>query len=579
MDAENARRAEVSRLVQNKKRGIEVALGQRKADLVLKNASYVNVFSRECCVADIAVFQGRIVGLGTYEGDQEVDLTGCVVIPGLIDPHIHLESSMANPAEFAKAVLPHGTTTVVADPHEITNVMGEDGMEYMLQSTEGLPLDVFLTLPSCVPATPFDENGANIDYRAFASYYSHPRVVGLAEMMNYEGVCACDDEVLERIVTAELHGKVVDGHAPGLMGRKLNAYVSAGVYSDHENSAFEEAMEELRLGANIMIREGTAAHNLEQLMPLVQESYADRLMFCCDDKHPNDLLKRGHIDAIVRLAIAWGADPITAIRIATYNAAHYFNLKGYGAIACGYVADLVVLDSLENFNVLSVYKKGKLVYASGETLPFEKPQVDGGLFERAHRTFDMPQLTVARFCGDGERGVVGVVPEELVTDNCGYAHAIDTESDILKIAVAERHRGTGHVGWGYIKGYGLKAGAIATSISHDSHNLIIVGANEGDMAVAGNYVAQMQGGIAVVQDGQVIASVVLPVAGLMSDEPLEVVNAKLEAAKQAAFALGVGEGVDPFMTLSFMSLPVIPALRITTRGVFDVFAQAYLSAD
>ena len=575
MTSKDSSQEEVSALVQAKMRDIEVAQGRRKADLVLKNTTYVNVFSRELCCGDIAISCGRIVGIGSYQGEQEVDYSGRVVIPGLIDPHIHLESAMASPAEFAKAVLPHGTTSVVTDPHEITNVMGEDGLEYMLQSTEGLPLDVFFTLPSCVPATPIDENGASIDYHAFTSYYQHPRVLGLAEMMNYEGVCSNDAEVIERIVLAELYNKRVDGHAPGLAGQKLAAYVSAGVYSDHESSNAEEALEKLRLGMHIMIREGTAAHNLAQLMPLIQEQYADRLMFCCDDKHPNDLLEKGHIDAIVRSAISQGANPITAVRIATYSAANYFGLRGYGAIANGYKADLVVLDSLEHFNVLAVYKAGKLTYSDAKVSPFSRPRINERLYERAHHSFNMPTLTAASFSEDCERGVLGIIPNELITNDCGFARNIDVSNDILKIAVVERHRATGHIGLGYIHGYGLKAGAVATSISHDSHNLIIVGADENDMALAGNCVAQMQGGIAVVCDGRIVASVALPVAGLMSDQSLEDINAQLEQAKRAAFDLGVCENVDPFMTLSFMSLTVIPTLRITTRGVFNVLSQSY----
>ena len=470
----------INRKLLKKQRIIAAAAGREPADLVLKNATFVNVFSNELSTMDIAVAEGLIVGMGSYQGRSEVDCTGKIVLPGFLDAHIHLESSLVSPTEFVKAVLPHGTTTVVTDPHEIANVMGTDGIEYMLQATEDLPVDVRFMLPSCVPATPLDESGAILDYRAIDSFYDHPRVQGLAEMMNFVGAINGDEQTVEKIVAAQAHHKKIDGHAPDLQGNDLNAYIAAGVYSDHECHDVKDAIAKLERGQFIMIREGTAARNLEALMPLLTGKYADRCMFCTDDKHPNDLLEKGHIDYIVKKAISLGADPITAVKVACH------------------------------------------------------------------------------------------------TVDAGYSDRIDVEYDVLKIAVVERHKNTHHIGIGYIQGYGLKSGAVATSISHDSHNIIVVGTNETDMAAAVNRVVELNGGIVVWDGGQSVAEVPLSIAGIMSDEPLVTVNEKLETAKDAAHKLGVNPGIDPFMTLSFMALPVIPSLRITTRGVFDVTTQSYV---
>ena len=566
----------INRKQLKKQRIIAVAAGREPADLVLKNATYLNVFSNELCRGDIAVAEGLIVGMGEYRGAVEVDVSGKVVCPGLIDAHIHLESSLVSPAEFAKAVLPHGTTTIITDPHEIANVLGTDGIEYMLEATEGLPIDVHFMLPSCVPATPLDEAGAHLDYRAIDSFYDHPRVLGLAEMMNYVGVVAGDSEAIEKIVASQSHHKKIDGHAPGLSGSDLNAYIAAGVYSDHECATFENALEKLQKGQFIMIREGTAAKNFDALAPLLVPQYYSRCMFACDDKHPSDLLEDGHIDYIVRKAIAAGVDPIIAVKTASHHAARYFLLNNKGAIAPGYLADFVIVDDLRSFNVLDVYKRGRLCCSGGEVVPFEKPQVDEALARNARHTFHVSKLTADDFRDARPRGVLGMLPGEIITTDEGYADHIDTAQDILKIAVIERHKNTHHIGVGYIKGYGLKRGAVATSISHDSHNIIVVGANEADMAFAANRVVENCGGITVVEDGRVTGDVVLEIAGLMSDRPLTEINAELEAAKAAALALGVNPGVDPFMTLSFMALPVIPQLRLTTRGVIDVNTQQYV---
>lgn len=566
----------INRKLLKKQRIIAAAAGREPADLVLKNATFVNVFSNELSNMDIAVTEGLIVGMGSYHGREEVDCTGKIVLPGFLDAHIHLESSLVSPTEFVKAVLPHGTTTVVTDPHEIANVMGTDGIEYMLQATENLPVDVRFMLPSCVPATPLDESGAILDYRAIDSFYDHPRVQGLAEMMNFVGAINGDEQTVEKIVAAQAHHKKIDGHAPDLVDNDLNAYIAAGVYSDHECHDLKDALAKLERGQFIMIREGTAARNLEALMPLLSSQYADRCMFCTDDKHPNDLLEKGHIDYIVKKAISLGADPITAVKVACHNAARYFLLNNRGGISPGYLADFVIIDNFRAFNIQQVYKKGVLMVDHGEVRGFPAPEIEPYLVERAHKTFHVAALTAEDFAEKRPRGVIGMVDGEITTVDAGYSDRIDVDYDILKIAVVERHKNTHHIGIGYIQGYGLKSGAVATSISHDSHNIIVVGTSEADMAAAVNRVVELNGGI-VVWDGEApIAEVPLAIAGIMSDEPLVTVNEKLERAKEVAHTLGVNPGIDPFMTLSFMALPVIPSLRITTRGVFDVTTQSYV---
>ena len=551
-----------------KQRIIAVAAGREKADLVLKNAKYLNVFSNEFLCGDIAVANGLIAGVGKYDGKTEIDVSGKLVLPGFIDAHIHLESSMVTPAEFAKAVVAHGTTTVITDPHEIANVLGIDGVEYMIQASQNLPIDVHFMMPSCVPATEIDESGAELDCKDIDLYLDNKKVLGLAEMMNYVGVINGDKNVLSKIVTSQAHHKKIDGHAPELSGNDLNAYIAAGVYSDHECSTFENALEKLRKGQFIMIREGTAAHNLKALMPLLTQQYYSRCMFATDDKHPSDLLHGGHIDYIVKQALKNGADPIVALKTATHHAARYFLLNNKGAIASGYLADIVVVDNLEDFNVETVFKRGKLVF-DGEVKDFSAPTVDEKLAEKCFDTFHLDSVTPSSFKVDGKLGLIGLVGGELLTRNIGTADKIDVENDILKIACIERHKGTNHIGVGYVKGYSLKSGAVATSVAHDSHNIITVGCNDDDIAVAVNAIRDSKGGIAVVENGKIKALLELPIAGLMSDEPLTTVNEKLEKAKSSAYELGADKSIDPFMTLSFLSLPVIPSLRITTKGVFD----------
>ena len=556
---------------------IDVAAGRKKADLVLKNATYVNVFSGELETCDIAVAEGLIVGLGSYEGHVEADMTGKIVCPGFIDAHIHLESSLVTPSEFVRAVIPHGTTTVITDPHEITNVMDTQGIDYMLAATENLPVDTLFMIPSCVPASPMDESGADLDYRDIDSFFEHPRVLGLAEMMNFPGIISADSRTVAKIIASQAHHKKIDGHAPGLTGKDLNAYIAAGVYSDHECADMEDALAKLKLGQFIMIREGTAARNLEALIDLVKSpKYFDRCMFCTDDKHPSDLLEKGHIDYICREAVRMGADPIQTVQVACLHAARYFLLNNRGAIAPGYLADFAIVEDLKDFNVTTVYKRGKLVYDNGKVMDFEKPEIPEHLDAQAHDTFHLPRLSAKDFAETRRKVIIGMIDGQIITEDKGYAEAVDIEKDILKMAVVERHKNTGHIGIGYLQGYGMKSGAVATSVSHDSHNIICVGTNDGDMAFAVNRIADNKGGIVVVKDGQVLEELPLEIAGLMSDKPLTEVNDLLEKAKAAAHSLGVGTGIDPFMTLSFMALPVIPTVRLTTRGVIDVNTQQYI---
>ena len=562
----------IEQKVQRKQRLVRVSLGQEKADLVLKNADYVNVFSGEICHGDIAVANGLVVGMDAhYEGETEVDVSGKIVAPGFIDAHIHLESSLVSPASFARAVVPHGTTTVVTDPHEIANVCGTAGMDYMLAATEGLPLDAHFMLPSCVPATPREETGAALSWRDINAYFDHPRVLGLAEMMNYPGILMGAQDPIEKIVVSQAHHKKIDGHAPGLSGKALNAYMSAGVYSDHECDTLENALEKLRKGQFIMIREGTAAQNLEALLPLLTEQYAHRCMFATDDKHPGDLMEKGHIDYIVRKAIRLGADPIIAIKVASHYAARYFLLNNKGAIAPGYLADFVVLDNLTDVNVEMVFKRGRQVW-DGREVALEDPPVDPDTLVAVTDTVHMPDLT-AETLRLGDAPLIGLIPGQIVTTNLGRAAQVNPAQDVLRMVVCERHHHTGHVACCYVQGYGLKRGAVATSVAHDSHNIIACGTNDGDILCAVNRLKVLGGGMTVAEDGAVVAELPLPLAGLMTDRPLAEVSDALETCKQAAVERGAHPGIDPFMTLSFASLPVIPTLRLTTLGVIDVETQ------
>ena len=592
------------------KKMMDVAAGRRKASLVLKGGTIVNVFTERTEIGDIAIEDGCIAGIGEYDGLVNVDMTGRYICPGFIDGHIHIESSMVSPPEFEKAVLPHGTTTVITDPHEIGNVAGCQGVDYMLKATEGLSLDAFFVMPSCVPSTGLDESGAVLGPEDIKPYYENSRVLGLAEVMNSVGVVAGQEDLMGKLTEAGRRGKVIDGHAPFLRGNELNAYVCSGVWSDHECSDAEEALEKLGRGQWIMIREGTAARNLEALMPLFEAPYYERCMLVTDDKHPGDLISMGHIDYIIRRAVSLGADPIRAIKMGTFNAARYFGLKDRGAVMPGLRADLAVLEDLKDIRVAAVYKDGVLTakegvclgagkekkrkYAAGEeprsgsredTESAEKTA--GGLetaFPRVFNSFHMDEVALEDLVlepkGAMER-VIQFKPHELLTEERlvpwqntpGLAPGVSLEQDIVKAAVFERHLHTGHKGLGFVGGYGLKKGAVATSVAHDSHNLIVVGTNDRDMVLAANAVRKNRGGLAVAAEGQVLGELALPIGGVMSWLSVEEVEEQLQALKVLTRQLGISSDIDAFMTLAFVSLPVIPKLRINTYGVIDVDRQ------
>lgn len=563
---------------------VAAATGSKKAELVLKNAQIVNVFTQSVETRDIAIEGGYIVGIGNYEGITEKDLGGAYVCPGFLDGHIHIESSMTSPGEFERAVVPHGTIAVITDPHEIANVAGTAGIRFMMQSAQKLDLDVYFMLPSCVPATDLDESGAELLARDLEPFYADEKVLGLAEMMNAFGVTHGDKGCFEKLVQARSLKKAIDGHAPALSGKELNAYVTAGIRSDHECSDFEEAKEKFARGQWIMIRQGTAAKNLKALMGMFEDPYYQRCLLVTDDKHPGDLIRIGHIDAIIREAVSMGADPIRAIRMGTLNAAAYFGLHDMGAVAPGYKADLAVFDDLRTLNVKQVYKGGKLVAENGKMLHQKEKNTDWSteIKERVFHSFHRVPITVEELqlketTGTHQR-VIDMVAHELITKERieewkelpGVAPGVDISRDIVKLAAIERHKNTGHVGLGFLGKYGLKKGAVATSIGHDSHNLVIAGVTDEDMVLAGNRVIENGGGLAIALEGKVLADLPLPIGGLMADEPVEVVDEKLEHMKKLSVELGISEDIDAFMTLAFISLPVIPKLRLNTYGVVDV---------
>ena len=576
---------------------MDVASGRRKASLVLKGGTVVNVFTEKTEVADIAIEDGYIAGIGDYEGEHNVDLSGRYICPGFIDGHIHIESAMVSPPEFEKAVLPHGTTAVIADPHEIGNVAGCQGIDYMLETTKDLDLDVFIMMPSCVPATALDESGAVLGPEDLKPYYDNPRVLGLAEVMNSLGVVAGMDDLMGKLSDAGSRGMVIDGHAPFLEGNGLNAYVCAGVLSDHECSDIDEALKKLGRGQYIMIREGTAARNLEALMPLFAAPYYERCMLVTDDKHPGDLISMGHIDYMIRKAVSLGADPIKAIKMGTLHSARYFGLKDRGAVMPGLRADLAVLEDLKDFRVLAVYKDGKLAAEKGVCIQEkeDKSRELASAFPRVFDSFHLDEITLKDLelekKGTMQR-VIQFKPHELLTQERilpwpdddtaaaqGHrAQGVDLNEDIVKAAVFERHLHTGHTGIGFIGGYGLKKGAVATSVAHDSHNLIVIGTNDRDMVLAANAVRKNKGGLAVAVDGQVTGELALPIGGIMTQASVYEVESQLEKLKEQTRKLGISEDIDAFMTLAFVSLPVIPKLRINSYGVIDVDRQEVVEA-
>ncbi len=552
------------------KENIFVAQSNTLPQLVIKNASYLNVFTESFERADIAVNNGVIVGIGEYDGKVEIDGEGKTVVPSFIDGHTHLESSIISPKQYCKAVVPHGTVAVVADPHEITNVLGKAGFEYIYEETKNLPLDVYLMVPSCVPATPFDESGEELTLEDMEELLSKPRVLGLAEMMNFPGVLFGDDNVIEKLSLAKEQGKLIDGHAPSLSSKPLSAYVGAGISTDHECVSEEEAKEKISLGQYVMIREGTAGKNLEALKNLFKKPYCDRCMLATDDKHPGELDLDGHIDYIIRKAIRLGAEPVYAYKMASYNAALHFGLKGKGAIAPGFEASFVILDDVRNVKINSVYKKGERIdNRVGEIV--DSISEENPYRVQAYDTVHISEITPLSFKIKKEKEkVIGLVPQQIITTDEGYATELDTLQDICKLSVIERHKATGHMACAYLKGYGLKSGAVATSIAHDSHNIIVAGVSDEDMAMAVNRLSEIHGGMVVVENGEVLAELSLPLAGIMCDLDTNSAEKGLYLVKRSAYELGVQRNIDPFMTLSFASLAVIPTLRLTTKGVVDV---------
>lgn len=554
---------------------IATAAGRAPADLLLRDAKVVNVFNGEIMGCNVAVKNGVIVGVGDYDSALEcVELAGRFLLPGFIDGHIHIESSMLAPPAFAAAVLPRGTTAVIADPHEIANVAGLDGLSFMVETSQGLPLDFFYTIPSCVPASPLETPGSSLGAaevaRAFAMFPSSP---GLGEMMNYPGVLSGDGEVLAKILQARAGGHVVDGHAPLLQGRELNAYIAAGVSSDHECSTAAEAREKLRLGMAVQIREGSAAKNLLELLPVVNEYTCPLTFFCSDDRHPGDLLAEGGIDHILRQAVAAGLNPLQAVQMATFNVARHYRLASRGAVAPGYLADMVVVDDLEKFTVQMVFKEGKLVAREGEFLGKISPlKLPRQLVSSVHLPDLTGRLTAADNPEHGTRAkVITVQPGQLLTGVEHFtAEELKNAHDIACVAVVERHGKNGNVAAGFVRGFGPIKGALASTVAHDSHNLIVVGSGEKEMLQGAKSVAEVGGGLAVVGAGGGIKALLpLPVAGIISDQDGAFVAARHSLLATAAREIGCTLS-HPFMTLSFLALPVIPELKITDRGLVDV---------
>ena len=555
---------------------IRVAKGEIPADLLIKNTQVVNVFSGKIFTADVAITEKYIAGIGDYQtGKQIIDAKNLYLIPGLMDAHIHLESTLLTPSAFARAVLPHGTTSIFIDPHEIANVLGIKGINYMLKATENLPLNVFILVPSCVPATNLETSGASITAEKIAKLLQHPRVVGLAEMMNFPGVINADKTVLGKIMATHATQKVIDGHAPLLTGKMLQAYIGVGIDSDHETTQLNEAIEKLEAGMWLMLRQGTAAKNLLTLLPAVNSFTVHRCLLCCDDKEPTDLQKQGHIDHLIKLAIKAGINPIWAIKMATINCAQRFGIKRLGAIAPGYRADLVLVKNLKDFQIETVIKDGKVIFEKGELKLSLSPYIEPEVTNTVHLK-DISPDDFRIFVQGKKVRVIGLLPDQIITKHLikevtknREEIVADLEQDIIKIAVIERHHATGNIGLGLISGLGLKKGAIASSVSHDSHNIVVAGVNNQDMYIAVKAVEKMQGGFVLVENEMVKAGLALPIAGLISPLSAQEVGFHMKTLCQEAKNLGISLP-NPFLTLSFVALPVIPELRLTDKGLVDV---------
>lgn len=568
---------------------IEVAAGRKKADLVIKNGKIIDVFNADIINGDVAIVDGFIAGVGKYSGEREIDADGCYISPGLIDGHVHIESSMVTPQEFAKALLIHGVTSVISDPHEIANVAGKKGIQYMLESSKDLPVDIFIMLPSSVPAADFEHAGASLESEDLKPFYQEPRVLGLAEVMNFPGVKNADKKMLAKIKEAKKAGKRIDGHAAGLSADDLNVYMASGIRTDHECTTVMEARERLQKGMYLMIREGTVAKDLKNVIGAVNQQNSRRCLFVTDDKHLDDIMDEGSIDFNVKLAIQSGISPITAIQMATFNAAECYGLTNKGAVAPGYEADLLLIENLTEMSISTVFKSGREVVANSRLLP---NHLADSTTDIAHlsETVSFPELetTLLNLPLKGRKAnLIGIIPNSLVTHHIVEEVEVDEdgmfepsiEKDQLKVALIERHKMTGHIGLGIVKGLGLKSGAIASTVAHDSHNLVLCGTNDQDMILAANEIKKMQGGLIVVKNGYVLARLELPIAGLMSPLSYQEVYSKLKVIDKALEQLGANKNFNPFLTLSFLALPVIPEVKLTVQGLFHAGTFLHIGTD
>ena len=550
------------------------AKGDEKSELVLKNCKIINVFTNEIIEGDIAIDKGYIVGIGQYEGQKEIDLNGKYLSPGFIDGHVHIESSMSSPSQFARVIVPRGVTSIIADPHEIANVKGIEGIKYIIDESKTVPLDVYIMLPSCVPATNFENAGAILEAEDLKELMYEESVLGLGEMMNYPGVISMDEKVIEKLVLFK--DKVIDGHGPAIDGKDLNAYVAAGIATEHECSTLEEVINRVRLGMYILLREGSAAKDLRNIIKAVNKDNLRRFLFCTDDKHPEDLINEGTIDFNIKLAIKEGIDPIDAIKMATLNAAECYRLKGKGAIAPGYIADLVVIDNLEDFNIVKVFKNGDLVAENKKALFDTRIHLPKNMIDSVRiKEVRIEDLQIPM--KSNKANIIGVIENSLVTEKLveevktvnGYFEY--SHNDILKLVVIERHFATGNIGVGLIKNFKLKNGAIGSTVGHDSHNMIVVGDNDEDILIAIKELEKIGGGLTIISKGRVLKSLPLEIGGIMTSRPIEETNRILkEMIDLSHKKLNVNENIDPFMTLAFMALPVIPKLKLTDMGLFDV---------
>ena len=567
---------------------IDKAMGRKKADLVIKNVKVFNVYTEEFEKGNLAIADGYFIGMGDYEGEVEIDGTNKYIVPSFIDSHIHLESAIVSPAKFRDAVVSHGTCAVVCDPHEITNVAGVEGLQFILDTTNDLDIDCYVMVPSCVPATPLDESGARFEAEDIVKIYGKDRVLGLAEFMNCFGLVHNDESCINKCVETINSDLLIDGHAPNVTGKELNAYCTCNVSTDHECSFMKEALEKIKAGQKVEIREGTACHNLQGLVGLIKNPYYQSCLFATDDKHPGDLINLGHIDHIIRLAIKRGADPVKCYKIASYNAANHYGLKRMGAIAPGYKANFLILDNYKKVIINSCYLNGKQVSVGNEILEnfSHKENIDKSKYPAVFNSFNLKELTENDFMfkmpdGEAKANVISLVPGGILT-KCNEVKlnkdtkefGVDINKDIVKLAVVERHKNTGHIGLALINGYGLKVGAVASSVSHDSHNIIVVGTNAKDMALAANTIRKNQGGLCITNNGEVVKELAFEIAGLMTCQDINYVSDTMEEMKEICYnQFGVNKVYDPFMTLAFISLPVIPDVKLTTLGLVKVDTQ------